>query len=455
MVLPLRITRARRISKMEVDPLKKHVRSSYRDAVYTSLNIGLTESYFCAFMLALGISEVLSGLGTVIPQFIGVIFQLFSIRSFFTRFSLKKRLLLFLGFQAFSLVPLIVAGIFKLNSPFLIIGILGIYWASLLSLNPPWNRLMGHSIPKRFRIKFFSMRSQFAQFSVFLGLIIAGLLLNQAQTTRKELPLFVGIFCVGFILKSLSWYEFKKNHIDYALKPGAEERVRFRDFIKRLQNTEQGRLVSFLFLFYVTVHFSAPYFNPYMLKHLKWNYLQYMLITSISYFGRVIMFRVLQKRAKARHVNNILLFSTIGISTSPILWSLSQNFGWLAGVEFLSGCYWAGFELSTILLYYQKIEDHERTSIITYIAFLNTTGMLLGSLLGATFMRLLPPSWDHYLTLFVFSTFMRFGLLIFAPHIDFRGQIPKLISSRRVLSVFQPLGLLSRPVIEKSKKDKK
>lgn len=442
------------MSKTEVVSTKQHVQSSYRDAIFTSLNIGLSESYFCAFMLALGINEVISGLGTIIPQFIGVIFQLFSIRSFFTRYSLKHRILLFLVLQGLSFIPLMLAGAFHFNSPYLIIGILSVYWASLLSLNPPWNRLMGHTVPKLFRLKFFSIRSQYAQFSVFAGLIISGVLLNWAKQHGQEMPFYLGIFMVGLILKGLSIFEFKFKHKDFILAPGTEQRVRFRDFIKRLQQTDQGRLVSFLFLFYVTVHFSAPYFNPYMLGKLKWSYLQYMAITSTSYFGRVFMFRLLQKKAKARQVNTILLLSVLGISTSPLLWAIHQNFWWLILVEFLSGCYWAGFELSTILLYYQKIEDRERTSVITYIVFLNTTGMMLGSLLGALFMKLLPVSWDQYLVLFSVSTMLRITLLIFAPHIDFRGQIPKLISSRRVLSVFLPLGMSSRPIIERNKKKK-
>lgn len=414
----------------------------------------MVESYICAFMLALGINEVISGLGTIIPQFIGVIFQLFSIRSFFTKYSLKRRLLIFLGLQAASMIPLILAGAFRLSSPVLIIGILGIYWASLLSLNPPWNRLMGHTVPKKFRFKFFSIRSQFAQFSVFLGLIGSGLLLYWARNQGNEMPVYVGIMTIGFFLKCFSWHEIKANHKDYALATGTEERLRLRDFLKRLRQTEQGKLITFLFFFYVSVYFAAPYFNPYMLKELKWNYFQFMSITAVAYFGRVIMFRVLQKWARARHVDKILLFSTIGISTSPLLWAIFKDYGFIYVVEFLSGCSWAGFELSTILLYYQKIDDRERTSAITYIAFLNTSGMLLGSLLGALFMRLLPVTWDHYLTLFAVATFIRLVLVVFAPQVDFKGQIPKLISSRRVLNVMLPMGLLAQPMVKKSKKKK-
>lgn len=433
---------------------KQHVKASFRDAAYTSLNIGMGESYFAAFMLALGISDVLAGLGTIVPQFIGVIFQLLSIRSFFTQYSLKKRLIMFLSFQAIAMIPLIFAGIFKINSAPFIIGILGIYWASLLSLNPPWNRLIGHTVPAKFRLKFFSIRNQFGQFSVFIGLIGSGVALYFAKKSHAELPVYVGIFSFGFFLKCMSIYEIKSNHIDYALAPGSEQRVRFRDFIKRLKGTDQGKLITFLFLFYVTVHFSAPYFTPYMLTGLKFNYLEFMAVTSISYFGRLFTLKILQKKAKSRQVNKILLLATMGICTSPLLWAISQKYWWIVFVEFLSGCYWAGFELSTILLYYQKIDDRERTSIITYITFLNTTGMICGSLLGALFMKILPVSYDKYLTLFTISTFIRTILVVFAPQVNFRGQIPELISFNRVMSVRPPFGAFTRPFVGKIKKEK-
>jgi MFS family permease len=431
---------------------KNHVRASFRDATYTNLNIGMSESYFAAFMLALGFSEVVSGLATVVPQFIGVIFQLLSIRSFFTRYSLKKRLILFLGLQACSMIPLIIAGALKLNSPYFMISVLGIYWASLLSLNPPWNRLMGHTVPVKFRLKFFSIRSQYGQFSVFLGLLISGMALYFAKDSGQELPVYVVIFCIGFFLKILSLYEIHFNHLDYDLPPGSEERVRLRDFIKRLKGTEQGKLITFLFLFYVTVHFSAPYFNPYMLKKLNFNYLEYMCIVSLSYFGRVFVFKLLQKRARSRHVEKILLLAVLGISTTPLLWTLSQSYWWIALIEILSGCYWAGFELATILLYYQKIDDRERTSVITYITLLNTTGMFLGSLLGALFMKILPVSWDHYLVLFAASTVIRVLLIVFAPQVDFKGQIPKLISRGYGMTTRPPFGGYTRPIIDKIKK---
>ncbi len=419
---------------------KQHVRASFRDAAYTNLNIGMAESYFGAFMLALGMSEVTAGLGTVIPQFLGVLVQLLSIRSFFTRYSLKRRMILFLSLQALSLIPLILAGTLRWNSPVLIIGILGLYWASLLSLNPPWNRLIGHTVPAPFRSRFFAIRGQFAQLAVFLGLIASGVTLYWARGEGQELTVYVGIFALGFVLKCLSIHEVHANHQDYDLAPGSEERLPLSEFLGRLRGTEQGKLITFLFLFFVAVHFSAPYFGPYMLGRLRFNYLEFMAITSFSYFGRMLMFRLLQKRARASRIDKLLLVATVGISLNPLLWAISQAYWWIAGIEFLSGCFWAAFELSTILLYYQKINDRERTSVITYIALLNTTGMLLGSMLGALVMKILPVEWDVYITLFVASTVLRLSLVVFAPQVNFRGQLPQLVP----LSLRPALTTLSR-----------
>lgn len=441
------------MSKTKLLSTKRHIRASIRDGIYTNFNIGMSESYFCAFMLAIGISEVTSGFGTVLAQFIGVLFQLISIRSFFRKYSLKKRLILFLAFQTITMIPLIFIAKFRISSPFLTIGILGLYWGSLLSLNPPWNRLIGHTIPSKFRIKFFSIRNQFGQMAVLIGLLTTGLALHHVTKGGEELKVFVWIFIAGLILKLLSLLELKFNHNDYIL-PTNEDRLRLRDFLKRIKGTDQGKLLSFLFFFYISVHFSAPYFNPYMLSQLKFNYIEYMSVSSIAYFGRTFVFRILQKKAKPRHINKLLLISSIGIATSPLMWAIAPNLWIILFIEFLSGCYWAGFELSTILLYYQKIEDHERTSVITYITLFNIGGMILGSLLGGIFMRQIPDNWDKYALLFIFSTILRVLVIIIAPQSDFKGQIPKFISFNRVFMVLSPFGALTRPIIDKIKKKK-
>jgi hypothetical protein len=440
------------MSKTSELSTRQHIRSSVRDGIFTNLNIGLAESYFCPFLLALGIAEVTAGLAIVVAQFIGVLLQMLFIRAIGSRWGLRRRLLFFLGLQALAMVPLFLCGYLRLGSPALLVAILGLYWGSLLSLNPPWNKLMGHTVPRRLRLQFFSVRNQFAQLSVVAGLITAGLLLNSAK--GSELPIFLGIFLAGLLLKGLSWIEVRYHHRDHGPHPeGPEEHVRFRDFLRGLSGSEQGKLIVFLFFFYVSVHSAAPYFTPFMLGHLKFSYLQFMAVTAVAYAGRILAFRVLQKRAKPRHIGLILTLGTAGVSTSPLLWAISQEFWWVLSIEFLSGCYWAGFELATILLYYQKIEDRHRTSVMSYVTFLNVTGMVTGSLIGAGLMKILPGE-APYLMLFGISTFLRLLVLVCLPQMKFEGRIPKLISFNRVFSARVPFGVLSRPVIGRIRKEK-
>ncbi|MGE3609893.1 MAG: MFS transporter [Bacteriovoracaceae bacterium] len=430
------------MSKMTIVSNRDHIRSSFRDAIFTNLNIGMNETYFCAFMLALGVSGVVAGFSTILVQFIGVVFQLFSISRYFRRYSLKNRLLIFLTTQILSLIPLIIIGIYRINSPSLLILILGLYWASLLSLNPPWNKLIGHTVPAKFRLNFFSLRSQYSQFSIFVGLLFSGLLLKEVKGSPGELEIFVYLFIIGVCLKIFSWLEVKYRHNDAGLL-NTESILPFREFLKRLRSTDQGKLISFLFLFYISVTISSPYFSPYMLEVMKLDYLKYMTVISVSLMGRVLMFKFLQKKSKSRHLNKILIFSTIGIASSPLLWSFSQNFWYILIVEIVSGCYWAGFELSTILLLYQKIEDHERTSVMSYLAFFNIMGMTIGSGIGALMLHFFPSPIIQFETLFIISSIARLIIALSAPHVNFKGKIPKIIYAAR------PFGIVTRPFIEK------
>jgi hypothetical protein len=57
---------------------------------------------------------------------------------------------------------------------------------------------MGHTVPLGFRLRFFSIRNQFGQFCVFLGVIGSGIALYWAKAEAQELMVFVAIFCLGF-----------------------------------------------------------------------------------------------------------------------------------------------------------------------------------------------------------------------------------------------------------------
>jgi MFS family permease len=432
--------------------LKQHVRSSFRDASFTSFNVGLNESYFCAYMLILGIHEVMAGLAIIIAQFIGVVFQIYSTHPRFRCYNLVTRLIFFLTCQALMFIPLFLIGWFEISSAPLMIGVLGLYWCCVHSLNPPWMKFMGLSVPRRFRLKFFSIRNQFGQASVLFGLLCGGVLLHFAREEKSELQVFLMMLTCGLVLKLLSVFELRFKHQCFDRQESDDHRIQFSGFLKRIGKTEQGKLIGFLFLFYISVYFAAPYFTPFMLVQLKLDYIDYMLIIATSYLGRVCMFRVLQMKAKGRHIEHLLIISTIGIALSPILWTFSHSFTWLLFIEFISGCNWAAFELSTILLFYQKIDDRERISLMSFISFSNTTGMVVGSLAGALFMKLTDANLDQYKYLFMISFILRLLVALFVPHLEYKERMPRIVRAGRFMSTL-PLSVpFTRVKIVKKKK---
>ena len=162
---------------MKYKTLRRHVNSSYRDGIFTNGNVGMTESYFVAFMLALGVNEVWAGLSIILAQFMGVLGQNLVMSKTLKIKSMRHRLLMFLPLQTLAFIPLIIMGRFKDTSAGIMVLCLGFYWFNLLSLNPPWWRLMGHTVPKSYRLRFFSYRNLLSQLAVFIGLGFSGLLL--------------------------------------------------------------------------------------------------------------------------------------------------------------------------------------------------------------------------------------------------------------------------------------
>lgn len=425
------------------------VRASLRDAAFTNMTVGMAESYFVAFMLMLGLSEVAAGAGKIIPMFIGVCFQMLAIRGPFRRMGLKKRVVGFVIIQALTFPLLAAMGFWKIESTYLVIFLLGLYWAAGLSSQPPWHRLIGETIPARFRLKFFALRNAWAQVAVIAGLLLAGWLMEQ-QPEADRLWVFGAIFLFCSLLKFLSARELAL-HRDVAIVASGEERVRLRDFLKRLKGTPQGQLVVFLFLWYFVVQLSGPYFDPYMLRKLNWGPIPYTIVIATSFLGRILAFRVLRNRAKPQQVPTILFFSCLAISLTPLWWSISTFYPWLVFIEFVSGCAWAGFELATIMLYFDRIKDHERTSLMTYISFFNTLGMSLGVLLGG---QLLQSEWftNNYLGLFITSAVLRFLCLLALPAASKNISWAPFVSATRSYLVSVPLNALVRMSGIKKKK---
>jgi len=413
----------------------QHVRASLRDSVYTNLTVGLGESYFAAFMLALGLGETIAGAGKIIPMFIGVCIQMFAIRGPFRRMGLRSRALGFVIVQALTFPLLAAVGLYRIADAPIVLGLLAIYWAAGLSSLPPWNRLMGETIPARFRLKFFALRNAWGQLAVLVGLLASGFFLSSVSK-EQQMPIFVGLFLICALLKVFS-VQALGQHREAPIGAGGEVRVRFRTFVKNLKGSDQGRLVKFLFAWYVVVQIAGVYFDPYMLSHLGWEPLKYTGVIAMSFVGRIVMLRLLRAWARPSQMSWVLFMGCLGIAATPLWWSLSQSYPWILVVEFICGASWGAFELATVLLYFERVKDEERTSIMTYISFSNTLGMIIGVSIGAWVLQNWPAEKNPYQAMFLISSTLRFAVLLAMPSIKLREAWPIIVTQARSVFVLK------------------
>ena len=73
--------------------------------------------------------------------------------------------------------------------------------------------------------------------------------------------------------------------------------------------------------------------------------------------------------------------------------------------------------------------------------------MFLGSLLGALSMKILPVGINQYLILFVIGAILRLAVVVFAPQMNFRGQMPQLLT----YSFRSPVAALTRIFLGKNR----
>jgi MFS family permease len=190
-------------------------------------------------------------------------------------------------------------------------------------------------------------------------------------------------------------------------------------------------LVLYLLAMQAAVQISGPYFAPYMLSHLKFSYVTYMVLVGIGYFGKVIALPLWGRVAKRAGTPRLLWIGGASIVPMASLWlgadlmpkwdatgatqlaalpfvsDWSLEIAYLAGVQLLSGIMWAAYELAMLLMLLEAIPRAERPCVMTYYNFGNAAAQVVGGLIGALILQIGQESHAAYLAIFAGSSLVR------------------------------------------------
>lgn len=117
--------------------LRRDLRLCTLDGAGYSVMVGVGESHFVLFVLALGAGEATAGLAATLPRVIGGLLQLLSPWAVARLGSNRRWVVSCAVAQSLSFVPLIVGGLVGSMPLWLAFAAIGLYWSTGLPPAPP------------------------------------------------------------------------------------------------------------------------------------------------------------------------------------------------------------------------------------------------------------------------------------------------------------------------------
>jgi MFS family permease len=427
--------------------VRRHLRLSLADGVSHSVMLGMGETYLAAFALAMGMSDLVSGLAGTIPICIGGLIQLLAPIGLARVGSHRRWVVGCAALQALSFVPLVIGALIGRFSPLLLFACAALYWTSGMATGPAWNIWIGRLVPAAIRSRYFGLRQAAVQVGVLAGLVSAGLWLHRATSTRAVEPAlaFALVFAVAFVARGASTL-FLAAHRDVPSPSPAREAASLRASFLRLGTRSYGRLVVFIAGVNAAVWVGSAFFTPYVLRHLGYSYDRYMMLIAATFASKGLALPLFGKLVGRLGPRRLLVLGGMGITPLPALWlAASGTFPGLLSVQLFGGVAWAAFELGSLLLFFDVEDELERTGVLTLFNGFNAVAVAGGSLAGGALLQAMPTP-SAYVVVFLASAGLRLLSLILVTGVPDRAwelAVPAL----RILGVRPTTGAVARLVL--------
>ncbi|HWN67835.1 MAG TPA: MFS transporter, partial [Haliangium sp.] len=393
--------------------VRRHLRLSLADGVSHSVMLGMGETYFAAFALAMGMSDLVSGLAGTIPMCVGGLVQLLAPVGLARVGSHRRWVVGCAALQALSFAPLVIGALLGRFSPLLLYACAALYWASGMATGPAWNIWIGRLVPAAIRARYFGFRQAAVQIGVLAGLASAGLWLHRATTTRVMEPAlaFAVVFTVALLARGASTL-LLAAHRDVPSPSPVREAASLRASFLRLGTRSYGRLVVFIAAVNASVWVGSAFYTPYLLRHRGYSYDQYMLLIAATFVSKGVALPLLGRVVGRLNPRRLLVIGGMGIAPLPVLWlATTGSFPGLLAVQLFGGVAWAAFELGSLLLFFDVEDELERTGVLTLFNGLNAVAIASGSIAGGVLLEA-APAHLVYVVVFLASAGLRLLSLI-------------------------------------------
>lgn len=387
---------------------KQTVKLSHFEGGLYALMVASTESFLFYYAVKQNVTSFQLAILASLPLALGSLSQMF-VPKLVADKHLGSSVVWSMFFQFLGVVGILhtVAYEFNFNK---LLFFTCIHFTGGLTSGPLWIDWASKIIPKRNFRKYMASRSSYTWYLILI-FYIAIALLGQYTNWFK----LIYIFIIGAIARILSCSlqahiirgEFSKKikaqAIHKSTQPALESiREMPADLLKLI-----WIFIIWTSIFRLAVYISSPFFVPYMMNDLKLSMPQFVILSSIPYFGRAIFYNIWGRAGKNYGAFYGIQLSLLLLSTIPIFWILTRNYAFLVLIEILAGISWGGFEFNQVLMIqnfmHPSMKDGSRVLLGIHMALANFFG-IVGAVIGSILL-------NHHMSfyqVFFISAMLRF-----------------------------------------------
>ncbi|MCL4358320.1 MAG: MFS transporter [Patescibacteria group bacterium] len=383
------------LEKNQTEALKKKsLFYSLKEAITTNFSLGLADNYFGAYAIALRADVTVIGLLTSLPNLIGPLAQIWTsnLMKFFSR---KKIFITAVLIQILFWLPIIFVSYLYLHddqSIYLLLIAFFLAYAFLGNLaQPAWVSWMGDLVEPKQLGRFFGFRNSLASLAALVGIVLGGFVLDLFKFNLGRQEIFIGfglIFFVGMLVRFISLY-FISRQFEPKFIFERSDYFSFWSFLKKSSSNNFGRFSIYVALILLTANVAGPYYVIYILRDLKFSYLEFMLINLVGLLATFLTMPFWGRLGD--HFGNVGILKLTGLLTSlpALLWfftiflSKIVSFYFILTISFFGGFLWAGFNLAAGNFLYDSVTPKRRSLCSAYSSIFNGLGIVVGTLIGS------------------------------------------------------------------------
>lgn len=427
--------------------IRSDLRNCTGDGVTHAFMVGLGETNFPLFALALGKGDAVAGLVATIPQLVGAVLQLCAPWGIARVGSPRRWIMVCATIQFMSFGPMVAAALSGAMPTWMLFAVASLYWAVNLGAAPAWNTWVGALFPRRIRVRYFGWRSRIYQVSIMGSLLLGGVILMLGDPGRAkrllgtDLGVDVGLmstFAAVFALAGASrlWSVWYLKHQGEApnLDVNSHRRIGLLEFAGRVRARHDGRLLGSVVAMNVAVQMAQPYFTPYMSRQLGFGDAEVLGTIAASFAAKSLAAPFWGRVAQRHGARRLFVWGALAVVPLSALWMASPSYGYLLALQALTGAAFGAYELGFFLLALEAIREEERTSMMALFMLFNSFAAAAGSVLGSVALGAMGAGAGAYLTIFAASAGAR--LIAFVACTTVRDEVPHAVPL-----VTQPMAL--------------